>query len=210
MNKSFLDEFHFENCSEWILEIGPRLAFATAWSSNCESICKACGISSVNRVEKSRRYKVFTSSELSDGQKEDFAAKTFDRMTECIYSNPLTSFISCDSSCEVYEVPILSEGQNALKELNISKGLGFDDWDIQFYSNMFVDVLKRNPTDVECFDLAQSNSEHSRHWFFSGNMYIDSVLQDQSLFDLVKATLPASSNSVIAFHDNSSVCRTLR
>ena len=24
--------------------------------------------------------------------------------------------------------------------------------------------LKRNPTSVECFDVAQSNSEHSRHW----------------------------------------------
>lgn len=32
--------------------------------------------------------------------------------------------------------------------------------------------LKRDPTSVELFDLAQSNSEHSRHWFFKVNNYI--------------------------------------
>lgn len=45
-------------------------------------------------------------------------------------------------------------------------GLAFDNWDLDFYTNLFKDKLKRNPTSVECFDLAQSNSEHSRHWFF--------------------------------------------
>lgn len=44
-------------------------------------------------------------------------------------------------------------------------GLSFDEWDIRFYNELF-HKLKRNPTSVECFDLAQSNSEHSRHWFF--------------------------------------------
>ena len=29
----------------------------------------------------------------------------------------------------------------------------------------------RTPTNVELFDLGQSNSEHSRHWFFSGKLY---------------------------------------
>ena len=32
-------------------------------------------------------------------------------------------------------------------------GLGFDDWDLDFYTKMFQEQLKRNPTDVECFDL---------------------------------------------------------
>lgn len=35
--------------------------------------------------------------------------------------------------------------------------------------DMFVNKLKRDPTSVELFDLAQSNSEHSRHWFFKVN-----------------------------------------
>ena len=45
-------------------------------------------------------------------------------------------------------------------------GLAFDDWDLDYYTELFKNKLKRNPTSVECFDLAQSNSEHSRHWFF--------------------------------------------
>lgn len=65
--------------------------------------------------------------------------------------------------------------------------------------------MKRNPTDVECFDMAQSNSEHCRHWFFSGNMNIDGKVKDKTLFQLVKSTLePVKHNSTIGYHDNSS------
>jgi hypothetical protein len=38
----------------------------------------------------------------------------------------------------------------------------------RYYTTLFRDQIKRNPTTVECFDLSQSNSEHSRHWFFTG------------------------------------------
>jgi phosphoribosylformylglycinamidine synthase len=37
--------------------------------------------------------------------------------------------------------------------------------------------MKRDPTDVELYDMAQSNSEHSRHWFFGGKMVVDGVEQ---------------------------------
>jgi len=54
----------------------------------------------------------------------------------------------------------------------------------------------------------QSNSEHSRHWFFGGAIHLDGNLQSHTLFSMVKSTLPpntaTSANSVIAFHDNSS------
>lgn len=57
--------------------------------------------------------------------------------------------------------------------------------------------------------MGQSNSEHSRHWFFSGRMIIDGQEKPESLFQMVKATLPADiqTNSIIAFHDNSSSIR---
>ena len=35
-------------------------------------------------------------------------------------------------------------------------GLGFDDWDLEFYTKMFKEQLMRNPTDVECFDLGMN------------------------------------------------------
>ena len=40
----------------------------------------------------------------------------------------------------------------------------------QYYTNLFGKDIKRNPTNVELFDIAQSNSEHSRHWFFNVSM----------------------------------------
>ena len=52
-------------------------------------------------------------------------------------------------------------------------GLAFDDWDLDYYTALFKDDMKRDPTNVELFDIAQSNSEHSRHWFFRGDIVID-------------------------------------
>ena len=34
-------------------------------------------------------------------------------------------------------------------------GLGFDDWDLDYYTHMFRDDLGRDPTNVELFDIAQ-------------------------------------------------------
>ena len=57
--------------------------------------------------------------------------------------------------------------------------------------------------------MGQSNSEHSRHWFFGGKMVIDSEAKPKTLFKMVKETLTEKSkgNSIIAFHDNSSSIR---
>ena len=60
----------------------------------------------------------------------------------------------------------MEEGEQALKDINQKNGFGWDDADLAYYYNLFANILKRNPTNVECFDLSQSNSEHSRHWFF--------------------------------------------
>lgn len=38
----------------------------------------------------------------------------------------------------------------------VRAGLAFDSWDLDYYTALFQRV-KRNPTSVECFDLAQSN-----------------------------------------------------
>ena len=38
-----------------IVEMGPRLNFETAWSTNMVSICKAIGLDMISRLERSRR-----------------------------------------------------------------------------------------------------------------------------------------------------------
>ncbi len=65
-------------------------------------------------------------------------------------------------------------------------GLAFDDWDLDYYTALFKDDMKRDPTNVELFDIAQSNSEHSRHWFFRGDIVIDGEKMPNNLFNMVK------------------------
>lgn len=191
-----------------IFEVGPRLAFSTAWSSNCLSQCISCGITNVTRIERSRRYKVTvpeSSLLVTDDVVHRMSEPLYDRMTECLYDHKITTFNTGNTAEKVKTIPVLSEGRTALERINVERGLGFDDFDLDFYTKMFKEQLGRDPTDVECFDLGQSNSEHSRHWFFSGKMVIDGIEQEGTLFSMVKATLQTSeSNSIIAFHDNSS------
>ena len=41
-----------------VIEVGPRMSFSTAWSTNALAICRACGITAekVERIERSTRY----------------------------------------------------------------------------------------------------------------------------------------------------------
>jgi len=73
-------------------------------------------------------------------------------------------------------------------------GLAFDEWDLNYYTDMFQTQLRRDPTNVELFDIAQSNSEHSRHWFFKADLWLDGEKTPHSLFDLVKAPLKVRSH----------------
>ncbi|KAH7287339.1 hypothetical protein KP509_32G050500 [Ceratopteris richardii] len=129
-------------------------------------------------------------------------------MTECVYSSKLETFEINLVPEPVFDVPVLEKGKEALKAINQEMGLAFDDFDIQYYTNLFRNEIKRDPTNVELFDIAQSNSEHSRHWFFKGELVIDGEIAPYSLMELVKDTLKANpNNSVIGFCDNSSAIR---
>ncbi len=183
-----------------ILEIGPRLNFETPFSTNAVAICHSCGLDKIKRIERSRRYLL-----SPDTNREEFLANHHDRMVECVYDQPLQSFETNIVAEEVFDVPLLEKGKTALEKINKEMGLGMDNWDIDFYYNLFTNEIGRNPTNVECFQLGQANSEHSRHWFFKGEVEIDGVKMPETLFQIIKSTLKANPrDSVIAFKDNSS------
>jgi phosphoribosylformylglycinamidine synthase len=200
--------------SSSVVEVGPRLSFQSAWSTNAVSVCGSAGLAPpVTRVERSRRYAVRLAGggALSPTQAAAFAGLVHDRMTEQVYEKPLTSFTPPGGS-RVPPPPrtirLLEEGEAALAAIDAELGLAFDAQDVAFYMDLFTQKLKRNPTDVELFDLAQSNSEHSRHWFFGARLVLDGVPAPESLMQVVKAPLKAAPrNSVIGFHDNSSAIR---
>ncbi|XP_013775533.1 phosphoribosylformylglycinamidine synthase-like isoform X1 [Limulus polyphemus] len=192
-----------------LIEIGPRLNFSTPFSTNAVSICHAVGLTSVVRIERSIQYLIsfqpLADCYLSAEDTKQICDVLHDRMTECRYLEPVSSFDMKVTPHPWTEVNVLEKGQKALEETNQELGLGFDDWDLNHYTSLFRDHMKRNPTTVECFDLAQSNSEHSRHWFFKGQLVINGHMIEKSLIDTVMETqLSSNDNNIIKFSDNSS------
>jgi len=87
-------------------------------------------------------------------------------MTECPYPRPLRTFETGIRPEKVKIVPLMEEGRPALERINREMGLGMDDWDLELLHQPVREGHQAESTNVECFDLSQSNSEHSRHWFF--------------------------------------------
>ncbi len=200
------------NGKDLLIEVGPRLNFTTAWSTNAVSICHNSGLTSIKRIERSRRYLFRFRRVFSETQMDDFYQKVLpkihDRMTECPYPERLRDFDPGLKPEPVKVIPLIEEGIEALRRVNLQMGLGLDEQDIQYYYKLFVEELKRNPTDVECFDLGQSNSEHSRHWFFKGRLIVEGREAPHTLLQLVREPLERNpANSIIAFRDNSSAIR---
>ncbi len=181
-----------------VVEVGPRLNFATAWSSNLVSICRAVGLDCITRVERSRCYLV------PEGEdRQDYIDAHHDRMTECLYAAPLTTFETGIVPEPVYEVDLMTKGPDGLLDL---PGISMDQWDRELYHRYFVEHCHRNPTIVEIMDLNNANSEHSRHGFFRGHQVIDGQEYEKTLFQVVTDTLAAHpKGSKVAFKDNSSV-----
>lgn len=206
-DRSFLDEG-----KGIMVEVGPRMNFTTSWSTNAVSVCMAAGLSGIKRIERSRRYLLLFDSvpvkEDTERVRSALLPLIHDRMTETSYPERLSTFETGIRPEPVFTVPLIEEGKDALRRINRDMGLGLDDWDIDYYYRLFVEEIGRNPTNVECFDLGQSNSEHSRHWFFKGRLIIDGREVPGSLIDLIGEPLRKNPrNSVIAFKDNSSAIR---
>jgi phosphoribosylformylglycinamidine synthase len=120
----------------WKAEFGPRMTFTSAFSSNASSICQACGLP-ITRLELSRRYRFLIDGELSEKAVTTLKLMLHDRMTEEEYTKALTSFDSGATAKPVKTVPIMKEGRAALESINKEMGLGFDDFDLDYYTNLF-------------------------------------------------------------------------
>nr|XP_055223423.1 phosphoribosylformylglycinamidine synthase isoform X4 [Gorilla gorilla gorilla] len=191
--------------NDLLLEVGPRLNFSTPTSTNIVSVCRATGLGPVDRVETTRRYRLSFAHPPSAEVEAIALATLHDRMTEQHFPHPIQSF-SPESIPEPLNGPIniLGEGRLALEKANQELGLALDSWDLDFYTKRFQE-LQRNPSTVEAFDLAQSNSEHSRHWFFKGQLHVDGQKLVHSLFESIMSTQESSNpNNILKFCDNSS------
>jgi len=131
-SKSFLTLNSQLSTLNSIFEVGPRMNFTTAWSSNAVSICHACGLTKINRIERSRRYKFVMRNEsekksLNSSRITHYGSRSsdsslithhsslfYDRMTECLYPEPLKTFETGINPEPVKIVQLLEEGKQAL------------------------------------------------------------------------------------------------
>ena len=67
---------------EYLTEVGPRLNFSTAWSTNAICIFHACGLTNIPRAECSRRYLVHCSEPLTEEEKTAFTSRMRGRVSE--------------------------------------------------------------------------------------------------------------------------------
>jgi phosphoribosylformylglycinamidine synthase len=121
------------------VEFGPRMTFTSAFSSNAVSICNACNLLPIDRLEKSRRYRFHTDRQtpLSEEAIAIIKSKLHDRMTEQEYATPLITFDHGARPEPVQTVPIMTEGRAALEKINKERGLGFDQHDLDYYTHLF-------------------------------------------------------------------------
>ncbi len=191
-----------------IFEVGPRKVIVSPWSTKMVSICHSCGLDSITRVERTRRYclEFRPGMKLSDQVRQRIFDELHDRMTEEPYLEPLTTFDLGISAPPAKIILLLEEGETAFDQFCVKWNLSFTKTQTDYIINHYVNVLRRNPTDVEIFTFAQLNSEHCRHGKFNGRWIIDGQPGQFSLMEMIRQTAVTNPEGVIvAFKDNAAI-----
>jgi phosphoribosylformylglycinamidine synthase len=197
---------HRSSLGGTVLEVGPRVEIVTPWSTNATKICHACGLDSVIRMERSRRYQITAraGAALSSEHLQQIYTLLYDRMTEAPYLQPLLTFESDKRPDPVRLVPLIEQGLEALQRL----GLAFDRPVMEHNYRYFTTVLRANPTDVVLTHLDQTQSDHSRHRRFNALWRIDGASREETLMGMIRANHARHPNhTLVAFEDNASVVR---
>ena len=188
------------NPDERVGMVGPRPAFETPFSSSAVRALRDCGYAEVFRVERFRRYRVPLDQNI-----DSFLVPRFDRMTECVYPDYITAYESGAAPEPVQTVSVLERGTSAIESVNTRLGLGMHSGDLGYVHELFRSTLKRNPTDVELFQIAQLASDHSRHRRWGAKVIIDGAEMPSTLIGLVREPYRLNpGNSRIGFSDNAS------
>lgn len=187
----------------------PRIGTISPWASRATDIAHNCGLERVLRIERGIAFYVATQNgkPLSSAEKSGLKAVIHDRMTEMVLNN-------IDDAQKLYHhaqptplstIDILQGGKSALEAANNDMGLALSPDEIDYLLENF-SKIGRNPSDVELMMFAQANSEHCRHKIFNADWVIDGVVQDDSLFGMIRNTHKLNpGHTVVAYSDNSSI-----
>ena len=191
------------------LIVVPRPGTISPWSSKATDIVHNCGLEQVRRVERGIVYTFTVAGEtaLSGEQRQGVLPLIHDRMTEVVLFdvNDTDVLFRHAVPAPYEEVNVLAGGRVALMAANSDLGLALSDDEIDYLVENF-SILERNPVDIELMMFAQANSEHCRHKIFNADWMIDGVAQDNSLFEMIRASYKASPGKILsAYSDNAAV-----
>ena len=183
--------------------IGPRSGTISPWASKTSEIIANVGIQGVKRIEKYVGYFVSNNSALANLS----LSCLFDRMTQEVFMNSkdIPSVETALKRKPLIHIDISKGAKDSLIKANHDLGLALSEEEINYLEHFYTSV-SRNPTDAELMMFAQANSEHCRHKIFNADWIINSIPQEESLFDLIKKTSKGNKLDLIsAYKDNAAV-----
>ncbi len=185
----------------------PRPGTISPWSSKASDIIRHCGLTKVIQVERGVAWYIKSHSPISEHALRLIGDFIHDRMTETVIADVEEAealFINAKPA-EVQPVDVLGGGKAALEHANNVLGLALAEDEIDYLVESFI-TLGRNPNDIELMMFAQANSEHCRHKIFNADWKIDGVMQERSLFNMIRNTHACHPDGVLsAYSDNSAV-----
>ena len=187
----------------------PRPGTISPWSSKATDIVHNCGLEQVLRVERGIVYTLEfeAGAELSATQRSAILPLLHDRMTETVVFDVKDTDVLFHHATPApsQSIDILAGGRAALESANRELGLAMSADEIDYLLENFT-ALGRNPVDIELMMFAQANSEHCRHKIFNADWIINGESQDETLFNMIRASHRASPDGVLsAYHDNAAV-----
>ncbi|SCU78109.1 LAMI_0A03466g1_1 [Lachancea mirantina] len=203
----------------YLVRILPRAGTISPWSSKATNISNVCGLNDkINRIERGLALLIKTvpGFPLLDNLNDVSLKSCYDRMTHELFLDepPLTeTLFRHEAPKPLVYVPLVSDQSGSPKDIlnkaNVDLGLALDKGEIDYLIDAFVEILHRDPTDVELFMFAQVNSEHCRHKIFNADWTIDGLQKKLSLFKMIKNTHQHCPEFTIsAYSDNSAVLDT--
>jgi len=180
----------------------PRLGTISPWSSKATDIAHTSGLDVVARLERGVRWHL--AGAITDASAVERVLA--DRMTETLVADgDFARLFAAGSPRPLGTVALGAEPAAALAAANTTLGLALAPDEIDYLVAAYAE-LGRDPTDVELMMFAQANSEHCRHKIFNARFVIDGVVQERSLFQLIKASTAAAPDGVLsAYSDNAAV-----
>ncbi|MEM9172263.1 MAG: phosphoribosylformylglycinamidine synthase [Pseudomonadota bacterium] len=186
------------------IDVAPRVGTISPWSSKATDILHRCGVTSVSRVERARRYRL---EGVEATTWETLVSALHDRMTESWFApGVVADALFCEPPRRALGIVTLGDDpMAALRAADTQLGLALSDDEISYLADGFAE-LGRDPTDAELMMFAQANSEHCRHKIFNADWRIDGQSQSRSLFGMIRNTRDHAPHGILsAYSDNAAV-----